>query len=216
MGSTKLCKITGGHFRVIAGLLLQAKVPARLLLVFSKERLYYPRLQRKARQFVGLRQKLNENPAVTAAITGVFMLAATFLFYRTSCSDSGGRSAGLSKSYFTIDDGKTYFADDTAKLPPFDHQGKPAYRVRLFKCKDGTIFVSHLERYSDSVKKKIEAERQKTGISLNPTILGNMELKKPGDAEWVSMSAGQAKYLAILQPKCPDGSENMTAVLPEN
>jgi hypothetical protein len=165
---------------------------------------------------VGIRQTLNDNPVVTAVVTGVITLAAILIVYKTSCSDSSGRSAAPTKSYFSIDDGKTYFADDAAKLPPFDYQGKPAYRVRLFKCKDGTIFVSHLERYNDSVKQKIEAERQKTGISLNPTILGNMELKKPGDAEWVTMTAGQAKYMAILQPKCPDGSTNVTAVLPDN
>ena len=89
---------------------------------------------------MGIRQTLNDNPVVTTSVTGVIILAAIFFLFRSSCSGPGGGGDGRvpTKLYYTIDDGATYFPDEATKIPPFTHQGKPAYRVLVYKCPDGT------------------------------------------------------------------------------
>ena len=171
---------------------------------------------------MGIRQTLNDNPVVTTSVTGVIIVAAVFFLFRSACSGSGdGGGAGMpSKLYFTVDDGATYFPEDAAKIPPFTHQGKTAYRVRVYKCPDGTTFVSHLERFSEADKKRIEAAAAKPDAKgpLPPDglmLLGNIEVKKPGDKEWLKMTDGIEKYTAVIRPKCPDGSTNAEPVLPD-
>jgi hypothetical protein len=173
---------------------------------------------------VGIRQTLNENPVVTTSVTGLIIVVALVVLFRSACSGGGGGGgAGVpSKQFFTIDDGKNYFPDDASKIPPFMHEGKPAYGVKVYKCPDGTTYVSHLERYSDADKKRLEeaAAKAKDKPGSPPMdgfmLLGNMEVKKPGDKQWVSMSSGgPEKYMAVMRPRCPDGSTNVTPVMPD-
>jgi hypothetical protein len=172
---------------------------------------------------VGIRQTLNDNPVPTTAVTAAIMLGALFFMYRMSCSSpSGSGAAPPAKRYFTIDDGKSYFPDDGKKIPPFTHQGKQAYRVMVYKCSDGNLHVSHLERFKPADKKRIEdamaaAAKSNSDPSLmgGMMFMGSMEIKKPGEKEWISMSGSNAeKYTSIMQHKCPDGS-NGVAVFPE-
>ena len=175
---------------------------------------------------MGIRQTLNDNPVVTTSVTGVIILAAIFFLFRSACSGPGGGGSGTvpTKEYFTVDDGANYFPEDAKKVPPFQHQGKTAYRVKVYKCPDGTTFVSHLERFSEADKKRMEAALAARPAGGDPNgslppdtfvLAGNMEIKKPGDKEWVKMSDGVEKYLSVLRPKCPDGSMNAAPVLPD-
>jgi prepilin-type processing-associated H-X9-DG protein len=113
------------------------------------------------------------------------------------------------RAYYTIDDGKTWFADDINKIPPFEKDGRPAYRVYVYKCPNSPPFVSHLERYTPEAKKALEA-MQKAKDPNNPVVmedimLTGIEVKKPGTADngWVKqMSPAAAK---VMELKCPDG-----------
>ena len=175
---------------------------------------------------MGIRQTLNDNPVVTTSVTGVIIVAAIFFLFRSACSGPGGGGDRTvpTKEYFSVDDGATYFPEDAKTVPPFQHQGKTAYRVKVYKCPDGTTFVNHLERFSEADKKRMEAAlaaQPAGGDPKNPmppdafVLAGNMEIKKPGGKEWVKMSDGVEKYLSVLRPKCPDGSVNATPVLPD-
>jgi hypothetical protein len=168
---------------------------------------------------VGIRQTLNDNPVITSSVTGVIILAAIFFLFRSACSGGGeGFASAPKRQYFTIDDGATYFPEDATKVPPFTHQGKPAYRVKVYKCRNGTTYVSHLERYNEADKKRIESAPKPKDPSaspmFDPLMLGTMEIKKPGDKEWVTPMAGPEKYAAIMRPRCPDGSFDVTPVFP--
>ncbi len=165
---------------------------------------------------MGIRQTLNDKPVPTAIITGVVILLTLIALARSACS-SGGDGV-LTQEFFTIDDGKNYFPDDANKVTPFDYEGKPAYRAKVYRCADGTVFVSHLERYSDADKKRIEEAMSAGQAGAVPrgglSLYANMEVKKPGDTEWVRMSASPEKFSAIMQPKCADGSVSVEPVYP--
>jgi hypothetical protein len=174
---------------------------------------------------VGIRQTLNENPVITTAVTGVIVLTAVVFIFKQACSLPGGsleRADPTTKFYFTIDDGKSYFADDARKVPPFDYQGKPAVRVLVFRCPDGNEHVSHLERYAPADKKRLEDALAKEptrhiGQLEATAFIGVKEVKKPGVKDWVKMSAKTVEeYSTIQRPKCPDGATTgLQWVLPE-
>src|SRR4051812_6998464 len=81
---------------------------------------------RKEQQTVGIRESLNQNRGVSiGAVSGVLVLTLVWIGYQWGGGPTGGAApAGSSKVYFSDDDGTTFFADTTDKLPPFDHNGK--------------------------------------------------------------------------------------------
>jgi hypothetical protein len=164
---------------------------------------------------MSIRQRINEKPAVSAAVAGGFVLIAVSLIGWMSC-DTGGAGGGNfpQRAYFTVDDGKSYFPDDLDKIPPFaTADGKTAYRAVVVKCGTGQPYVSHLERYTDAQKKNLETALKSP--AARPTLLSEIEanalsaadVKKPltGDKAWIS--SGKPQYEALARPKCPDGSD---------
>jgi hypothetical protein len=175
---------------------------------------------------VGIRQKLNDKPALTVGVAVIVIAAAGLVAFRTSCSDDGARAdAGVPpKQFFTTDQGPgpQLFVDDATKVPPFDHDGKPAYRARVYRCSHGKQFVSNLERFSEADRKRlqdaIDRSRSTGGHMPSPDSFFNaMEVKKPGDKEWVRLTpATRDKYERILRPVCPEGStDGITPVIPQ-
>lgn len=157
---------------------------------------------------MGLRETLNEKPAIGYAVGVGFALIAVVAAY-ASLSDGGGGGSSSDEAFFTVDDGATWFEDAAHKVPPFDHGGKPAVRAYVFEA-GGKKFVNHLERYTPEGKKAAEAraEALKSGkappaFALSPgaTIV---EIKRPGSKAWVSQS-DKAKAGPILQVKAPGG-----------
>ncbi|HWP40813.1 MAG TPA: hypothetical protein VNL70_07795 [Tepidisphaeraceae bacterium] len=164
---------------------------------------------------MGVRDSLNQNPKVAAVVIGVAILAAVGLLIaqlRSTSDGVPGLTPGV-KEWFTIDDGKTWFADDGMKLPPFEHQGKIAYRVRVWTCDGGkTTFASHLERINAQAKAKLEQMKpEHRPISPEYQMI---EVKPPltGDQGWVPVGTPQAAE--IMTPRCPPGQnpENLQPV----
>ncbi len=171
---------------------------------------------------MGIRQSINENPAITTGVTaGIILLAIIFMVYY-GCSKGGTTGStvpGLNNAFFSTDDGKTWFVDDATNIPPYavskagPNAGKTAVRAQVFKCGDGQPFVAHLEKYSEEDKKKLQEAMAKANgkgaaLPLMYMSMGSqMMVKKPGDANWVKLQQGQIdKYTAVMQPKCKDGS----------
>lgn len=165
---------------------------------------------------MGIRETLNKNPAITTAGTaGIIVVALAFIIYQLSGSN---RPQIQTEAYYTTDDGKTWFADDINKVPPFDHKGSPAVRVYLFTCDGGkTEFVSYLQKYTDEAKKRLE-EIQKAGPEQNPGMqeeiyMTGVLVKKPGQTGWMRQMDPAAQETVIIN--CPDGKmENLEPVLP--
>ena len=168
---------------------------------------------------MGIRETLNKNPGITTGATAaIILLAVGFIIYQIT---GGGQPGMATEAYYTIDDGKTWFADDINKIPPFDKDGKQAVKAYVYKCPGGDPFVSHLERYTPAAKKAMEAA-MKSNDPNNPMVMEDvqmtgLEVKKPGTDPvkgWVKQ-ANAAVSGKIMELKCPDGkTEGIEPVVP--
>ncbi len=172
---------------------------------------------------MGIRESLNQNPAITTGITiGIIVIALGFIVYQIVGGDGAG--SPVTEMYYTTDDGATYFADDANKVAPFDKDGKEAVRCYVFKCSDGKPFVAYLERMQKDAKVKYEAalkasanapEGAPPSMDLEMIQMEGMEVKKPGDAKWAKRNGPEADR--ITQINCPDGNNQaLNIVLPND
>src|SRR5262245_24765748 len=102
---------------------------------------------------MGIREAINRKPGIAIATTILALVALVVFIFLQFRSENDVRSPdrGGAKSWYTVDDGKTWFPDRANRVSPFDHQGKTAYRCHVWTCDDGkTTFVSHLERLKAS------------------------------------------------------------------
>lgn len=159
---------------------------------------------------MGLRAKLNDNPRLAIAVCGGCVLLALALYIVPRLAGpTQARDTGDDKAFFSVDDGKTWFADDASKLPPFDHDGKPAYRVRVYHCPHGKDFVGHLERYADAdLKRLAELKGQKKTNTMDYIKLEmDVEVKRPGSAGWTKPAALSPPIANLIRsPNCPEGA----------
>lgn len=174
---------------------------------------------------MGIRETLNQNPAIaTGGTAGIIIIALIFILWQTIGGSGGSASGGGDESYFTVDDGKTFFADSNKLVAPFDKDGKQAYQAFVYSCDGGsTKFVGYLKRYTTAAKAKIE-ESHKNPNQTDPTLWETLEMsgaeyRKPGDPEgkWINQAGkdGYAQWSRVVSVKCPDGkTDTLEPVLP--
>jgi hypothetical protein len=153
---------------------------------------------------VGIRQKLNEAPKAGIAAVAVLVVGVYAVVAWEIRSPRFGSHVTNIRSYYSDDDGQSYFSDESGLMPPFDHHGSPAVRCYVFECK-GQKFVGYLEKYTDDLLKSINTpfdpkHRTEAPLDFN----GGSLVKKPGNSEWVKEYS--AKGQAIVKVQCPDGS----------
>ena len=156
---------------------------------------------------MGIRETLNKNPSITTGVTiGIIVIAIIAIVWQMF---SGRPNVNNIKSFYTVDDGKTWFEDKATLNPPYDYKGQPAVRAYVFKCGDnGKPFVAYMERFTADALKKIEA------ASANPTnadpmqmetlYTTGMEIKRPGGAKWVLRTTAEGDKIQS-DLKCPEG-----------
>lgn len=155
---------------------------------------------------MGIRETINKNPKQTTAITAGIIALAFIVILWQACGGGGG---GVGQSYYSIDDGRTFFVDASNKIPPFKKDGKDAVRAHVFTCDGGkTKFVGYLEAYSPQDKKMMEdAMSGKAPPAAYAGYSGQAMVKKPGQPQWVPLMPGTTQvYSAIVQVNCPDGA----------
>jgi hypothetical protein len=159
-------------------------------------------------QTVGIRETLNQNPGLTTGVTAGIIVVALGIIIWQAAGGSGSAPSGPNKLFYSDDDGATYFADDVTKVPPFDHNGKPAVRAHVYKCKDGKKFVGYLERVNADFRARMEKARPGPGgqaALMEDAMIGGMEYKKPGATnKWVRQMTPDAQK--VMDVTCPDGN----------
>jgi hypothetical protein len=159
---------------------------------------------------VDFRALLNQRQSLTVALAVLMIVGAGVAIYWQWSTYDG--DSGPGKVFFSNDDGKTWFVDSGTKIPPFDKDGKPAYRAHVFEC-DGQRVVGYLSRYSpEAIKALEEAEKYKGTGKPPPNVaqlsaIGStgLQVKRPGEKEWVSqMDVQRATRIRVFQ--CRDGS----------
>jgi hypothetical protein len=102
-------------------------------------------------------------------------------------------------SFFTVDDGKTFFAASSDNIPPFDYKGRQAVHAYVFEC-NGKRFVGYLERYTPEAHNAILAGKRTPQIERF-----GRELKRPGDAKWVKSGDINVEARITQNIRPPDG-----------
>jgi hypothetical protein len=166
---------------------------------------------------MNLWETLEKNQYIGYGIGGILILVALVAIVGESVG-SRGRPPGVStRAYYTTEDQLTgqaaldaLFVDDVNRVPPFDHNGKPAYLAIVYHCNGGrTRWVNSLKRWKDKVRPKIEA-LVADAVSKGATYkvdtadleANGMEVKLPGPGEWTSYS--DPKSAGMLACRVPE------------
>jgi hypothetical protein len=165
---------------------------------------------------MSVREAIAKNPTTTTIVTLV-VLAGTIVYCLHGISSASGTASN--QAYFTTDDGQSFFVDSMDHLPPFDREGKPAYRVWMYSCDGGvTKFPGYLERLTPQGLARMEPELAdyKSGKTRVPPGVGptDIEVKKPGPGNsWVNRANYQeAQKITVVQ--CPAGTGSPEVQLP--
>ncbi|HWB55210.1 MAG TPA: hypothetical protein VG722_13495 [Tepidisphaeraceae bacterium] len=135
---------------------------------------------------MGIRETINQySKASTIVVACVICAGVAGIAFELT----GNNGKPPSKNYYTTDDGKTWFVDSSAKLPPFDHGGLQAVRCYVFKGKDGE-FAGLLEKYGGDVQKELSQQNKPTG---NLPVL----VKKPGETTWTSVGPDEEAMMLM-------------------
>ena len=157
---------------------------------------------------MGLREKMNENPSLTTGVTIAIIVVAIALIIYQFFTGGGAQTGAANKSWYSSDDGATYFSDDINLVPPFKGKkdGKEAVRAYVYQCKGGKPFVAYLERYTPEAKKRVEQMLAKKAPPMAEESGSGVEVKKPGAGnQWVKLLDDKAA--AIRNVTCPDGGQ---------
>ncbi len=161
---------------------------------------------------VGLRELLNRHPKLAAAGAGVLVIGGLIAAVLSAGASGGPRPVGEGKAYFSVDDGKSWFAAPASNPSPFLKDGKPAYRVLVWRTGRGDPFVSHLYRSSSAaVAPQADPVRSSpTAAHRTPPALSGsaIEVKRPGTGEKGWVRADSVEGEAIAKPHGPDGTTN--------
>jgi hypothetical protein len=157
---------------------------------------------------MGVREWSENHPRVTYSVVGACVVAAITTVVVNVMASRHGYPTKAPDSYFTIDDGKTFFVASSDNYPPFDYKGQQAVHAYVFEC-SGKRFVGYMERYNSSVKQMLDAGKL---LTAEMSRFGR-EMKKPGDSAWVK--TGDINVEAKLENvTCPDGQGTPEAVEP--
>lgn len=157
-----------------------------------------------------LRDTLNEKPQiVTAAAIGIIAVATLAIIWQILRPGGPAGSSGSNQAFYSIDDGTSWFADDIAKVPPFEAHGGMAVRAVVYTCDGGqTKFVGYLERYPADVARQLAGRPPGSSpedLSALGVMQNSIEVKRPGQTEWVPARRHDL-YARVISVTCPDGS----------
>jgi hypothetical protein len=158
---------------------------------------------------VKIRETLRENQALGIGVS----IAALLLIGGMAWSMFGRLAEQVSMAselYFTEDDGKTLFVDDSANIAPFLRNGKEAVQAGVFQCNGKSPFVGYLLRYAEAGRKELmklsEAERRSTAANVIKLRQKYGQVKRPGESKWQLIEDEQSVGIGdIMTPPCPDG-----------
>jgi len=158
---------------------------------------------------VGIRETLNKNQTLTTGATIAIIVIAIGVIVWQMLPERAPRI--VTKSYYTNDDGKTWFEETSDKIVPFDKDGEEAVRAHLFRCgENGEKFVGYLEKLDPKVKSRVD-EFQANPSNRGRVMPGQAEVedngrlvKRPGDKNWIPENNPMAARITTI--KCKDGS----------
>jgi hypothetical protein len=170
---------------------------------------------------VAIRETINRHAWIATAGAAVVALGALVVLRGALRRPVMAAPGAVGLSFYTIDDGATWFADRTELIPPFKKDGKDAVRAYVYRGPDGHEFVSHLERYTAEAKhalatldKLTPEERAMEDPSSLAGGMDGLEVKRPTDKTWFRASDPRGQQ--IMKPRSPDGkTDGLQLVAPQ-
>jgi hypothetical protein len=156
---------------------------------------------------MGIREWIDQHRGITMGLICAIVLVAVGVIVAQVLANRKAYPSASPDSYFTVDDGKTFFVASSDNIPPFDYKGQPAVHAYVFQC-DGKRFVGYMERYTSDARKSILGGKRTPQIERF-----GRELKKPGEANWVK-SGDLVVESKISDVRSPDGHGVPEAVEP--
>lgn len=154
---------------------------------------------------MSLLARLEKKPGVT--VGAIVTLLALIVFVVMRNFTATGPTELQAGDYFTTDDGATYFAGTSDQLPPFDVDGKQAFRARLGYQADGKVHVFYLERLNPAGKAALM--KAKTGANLTAAeaeaLRKAIEYKAVGQSRWQTFDSEFAKIQWTKSLRGTDG-----------
>jgi hypothetical protein len=163
---------------------------------------------------MGIREKLSEKPQVAMGVVAVCVLVVGAIFATTYWPE---KKANLAQSFYSDDDGASWFSDSTYQVAPFQHNGKTAVVAEVYTYDDGKkTFCAYLAQFTPHAKQRLEAalaNAQSSGKTPDSVSLysdrGFMsqgtEVKLPGPGHpWVPYNDPRAQEIFAVH--APDGS----------
>lgn len=151
---------------------------------------------------IGVREWLNQHPSVAIGGGGAVACLAIGLIVVQVMAGRHKYPDGPPESYFTVDDGKTFFAASSTNIPPFDYNGQQAVEAYVFQC-GGQKFVGFMERYNAAFHDIVVAHGRSPA-----TDKYGLELKRPGDAKWLQPGDLQGQ-VEMANVRCPNGGTDV-------
>ncbi|HSV16405.1 MAG TPA: hypothetical protein VLI90_19230, partial [Tepidisphaeraceae bacterium] len=119
---------------------------------------------------MGVREELTRRPWIAVVTVAIgFTIIALNLFSR---GGTNAQPTAPSRVYFSDDDGKTFFADDAALIPPFDHNGHTAVMAMVFKCPGKQPFIGYLLRFNHEGRTALAALSESQRRSADAKVIG--------------------------------------------
>lgn len=149
---------------------------------------------------MSVRNRISESPVI---IVGMLFGLAVFgcVLYVLIKSPNLGTPV-KTFSYYTIDDGASFFPDDRPLSTPFQKDGKNAILAAVFTCDSNrTQFCGYLVKQAPAPANTV------VGKSVAPGQTRMMKyIKKPGDTEWIPESDHDNWTAIESSVKCPEGA----------
>jgi hypothetical protein len=161
---------------------------------------------------VSIREKLNQNPRLVVGTVGaVVVVVAAWIAYMAWPHQSDVQST-VNGTYYTEDDGQTFFVDSYDKLAaPFKGpNGKDA--VRAIVCQyigENKRFVGWMERYSpkgQQILARFYGEPANKLLAPPYEVMQESLVKRPGASQWISSAKDPMAATTIKRLEAKDGS----------
>lgn len=151
-----------------------------------------------------IRELISKNKRLYGVFSVVLVVVAGAAIVRqvANIRNDGPRPMNT-KAFFTNDDGQTWFAEDAAKPTPFDHQGKPAVKVYVWRCGGGKPFITYMERINPTSKAKLDLLRSGKDVQLDDADDTKNPLGMPEESK--SAMDGMASSKPSAKPNMPKG-----------
>jgi hypothetical protein len=162
---------------------------------------------------MSLRNTINENPAIPVIGVLIALAVCGYFVWGMIMAPKAGELGGDWVAWYTIDDGKTVFADKHTPSQPFQKDGKDAVMALMYTCdNDKTRFCGYLLKKGPAPA-RAGAKNAAAPADAGPAFMATY-IKKPGDTEWVP-DTSYGKFSAIQRGvACPSGTGEPIMVTP--